>query len=258
MSEETGMAFCPQCGGKVPDNAKFCPNCGHKLEFQSVPDKLEKQEVTISESTAKPNENGAPTGFKTRLRWLKSFIDKAKSIYTRAVNSKKYITYSIIPLFVIIGLIWYKTSSTDVANAVEGKIFAYQMLMRPVNNKYVTTGYIAFGDKKDDFGSLHYLSESKNEIKKLNNEKTISSDVSEASKSNLLFWDTENNGSTLTWPNGLAFPTAQENPIMPNISITVNKVSGIFRKTLSGTGHSGGENSRNFKVRLVEIGRIKD
>lgn len=255
MSEETGMTFCPQCGGKVPDNAKFCPSCGHKLEFQSVPDKLEKQEATISESTAKHNENGVPTGFNAWLRWLKSFVTKAKGIYTRDTNSKKYIIYSIIPLFVIIGFIWYKTNSTDVANAVEGKIFAYQMQM---NDKYVTTGYIAFGNERDSFGSLHYLGESKNEIKKLNNEKTISSDVSEASKSNLLFWDTEDNGSTLTWPNGLAFPTAQDDPIMPNISITVNKVSGIFIKTLSGMGHSGGENSRNFKVRLVEIGRIKD
>lgn len=172
-------------------------------------------------------------------------------------TNKGYIIYCVVIVIAIIVGYYYKNGGNSPASAVEGKIFAYQMLMRPVNNKYVTTGYIAFGDEKDGFGSLHYLSESKKEITRLNNDRKISSDLSEASKSNLLFWDTEDNGATLTWPNGLAFPTAQDDPIMPNFSITVNKVSGIFKKTISGTGHSGGENSSNFKLRLVEVGRIK-
>ncbi|MGN8774640.1 zinc-ribbon domain-containing protein [Candidatus Weimeria sp. HCP3S3_B5] len=26
------MAFCMNCGMKVPDNARYCPNCGSKIE----------------------------------------------------------------------------------------------------------------------------------------------------------------------------------------------------------------------------------
>ena len=31
------MAYCPNCGARLPDDAAFCPNCGHQLAEGAPP-----------------------------------------------------------------------------------------------------------------------------------------------------------------------------------------------------------------------------
>lgn len=51
------LKYCPECGNKLPENAKFCPDCGYKLEIPDEtsitpePEVVEEPEMTQSRPT---------------------------------------------------------------------------------------------------------------------------------------------------------------------------------------------------------------
>lgn len=48
------LKYCPECGNKVPENAKFCPDCGYKLEIPEEPTITPEPEVIESEVIEEP------------------------------------------------------------------------------------------------------------------------------------------------------------------------------------------------------------
>lgn len=48
------LKYCPECGNKVPENAKFCPDCGYKLEIPEEPTITQEPEVIEPEVIEEP------------------------------------------------------------------------------------------------------------------------------------------------------------------------------------------------------------
>ncbi|WP_262316147.1 zinc ribbon domain-containing protein [Lacticaseibacillus parakribbianus] len=81
MTEESGIAYCPECGAKVPENAKFCVKCGHNLgtqepKTQSAPVTEVQTEVTAVSEVAQDTRT-AVDNFYNWPNWLKFFVTLA-------------------------------------------------------------------------------------------------------------------------------------------------------------------------------------
>ncbi len=46
--------FCPQCGNKLPDDARFCPNCGCKIDTKNIYNVQSKQYQTLPIQQVQP------------------------------------------------------------------------------------------------------------------------------------------------------------------------------------------------------------
>ncbi|WP_407892516.1 hypothetical protein [Lacticaseibacillus sp. N501-2] len=173
------------------------------------------------------------------------------------VRAKK-IVFIIQCLIVVITLLvgyHYTHSGVQVRKVVEGKIFEYQV---KVSDKYRTIGYIAFGTDKENDGSLLY--EKKTAVEEANKSGDLANQIYNASENYTLYWTTNPEESVLQWPRGLALHTALDDPFYPQLSVSVTKVSGIFRKTIIGKSAftSFLDASGTNEVRLIEVGKVKE
>ena len=164
----------------------------------------------------------------------------------------------IIGIAVIMGLLWVKSAGDNPSYVVPGKIFEVQSAggVGPAN--HMSIGYIAFGSRQDNFGCLYILASRKDE-EKMNDSGELSEKLHVAG-----VWTNRDNGSIIECPYGLQLAQAMDDPdaFYPELSMSVYKVSGIFKKTLEVkrkfTSFLQPDKESSDNVKLVEVGTIKE
>lgn len=173
--------------------------------------------------------------------------------------SKGYIIFSAIIVLAVVGW-YYHTVNTSGQNkldtVLQGKIFEYQV---KVKNKFRPSFYIAFGTDKEEEGSLIYPNK-KTALENINNNGELANQLHVASENHDFSWSTNVEGTVIEWSSGAALYGSLDDPMYPRFSISVDKISGIFKKTITGTSaftsFFGTEGTS--EVRLVQVGKVKE
>lgn len=165
----------------------------------------------------------------------------------------------IIGIAVIMGLFWVKGGGDNPSNIVPGKIFEIQTYGGIGNEDHVSIGYYAFGSKQQDSGCV-YLGPSKEDLEQMNNNGKLAAKIVRAAHAGSV-WTNREGGNLIECPYGIAGVSVTDDPIFPKFSLSISKVSGIFKKTLEVehkvTSSTDPDDIRSDKQRLIEVGTIK-
>lgn len=162
----------------------------------------------------------------------------------------------LIIVLVLISILHFHNRNTP-AKIVQGKIFSYQV---ETHGKTEMQGHVVFGTAKEGYGVIFYLTESDDSINEWNKSGKLASDLTKVSEEKGVTWSSSKQGYQLDWPNGLAISQDLEDNTLQHYFMSINKISGLFNMTLSGTETFvfDADHSIVDKVQLTQIGTLNE